>query len=288
MKVQDVDGFEAFEAGVEGDDRPQGAGVIQGSVLKFTNETIWVNRAGATVPADLELVAVDIGRVVQKWHDQQPAETRILGPGEKFPDLEQLNEGTPRNEWVKGPDGKLRGPWQAQHIVYLLNPKTMDRYSWPTGTAGGAIAVRELVDKTKWMRRFRGAHVYPVVSLFNTFMNTRFGGRQRPHLLIKSWITLGADEKMLPAPTSETGGTKEPEKPAEAAPAQAGARTVEAPKLSEELNDAIPSDEGGSKSGREALPPSKAGHMTKRGVVRIAKGRRRSAGVSPVPPHGAE
>jgi hypothetical protein len=253
MKVQDVDGFEAFEAGVEGDDRPQGAGVIQGSVFKFTNEAIWVDRAGEQVPADLELVAVDIGRVVQKWKDQAPVETRILMPGEKFPNLKELNNATPRIEWAKGPDGKLHGPWQAQHILYLLNAATMDRYSWPTGTTGGAIAVRELVDKTKRMRRFRGAHVYPVVTLFNTFMNTRFGGRQRPHLLIKSWITLGADEKMSPAPP-EAGGTKSLEKPAEAAPTQAGARMVEAPTRAEEMNDS----------------------------------RRRSASVGPVPPHGAE
>jgi hypothetical protein len=287
MKVQDVDGFEAFEAGMEGDDRPQNAGVIQGAAIKFTNEAVWVDRAGEAMPADLELVAVDIGRVVQKWKDQAPVETRILGPGEKFPDLEELNDATPRVEWTKGPDGKLRGPWQAQHILYLLNAATMDRYSRPTGTTGGAVAVRELVDKTKWMRRFRGAHVYPVVTLSNTFMNTRFGGRQRPHLLIKRWIMLGADEKMLPAP-AEAGGTKVLEKPAEAAPTQAGARTVEPPTRAEEMNDSIPSDEGGSKSGRTALPPSKDGQMTKRGVVKIAKGGRRSASVNPIPAHEAE
>jgi hypothetical protein len=289
MKGHDVDGFETFEAGVEGDDRPQGAGVIQGSILKFTNEATWVDRAGERVPADLELVVVGICRVVQKWKDGAPVETRILGPGEKFPDLEKLNNSTPRIEWTegKGSDGKLRGPWQAQHIAYLLNPATMDRYSWPTGTTGGAIAVRELVDKTKWMRRFRGAHVYPVVTLSDTFMPTRFGGRQRPHLLIKRWITLGADEKMLPAPT-QASGTNEPEKPAEAT-TQAGARTVEAPTHSEKMNDSIPSDEDGSKSSRKALPPSNVGQVTKRGVVvNIAKGGHRSGSAGPIHPHGAE
>jgi hypothetical protein len=239
------------------------------------------------VPADLELVVVGICRVVQKWKDGAPVETRILGPGEKFPDLEKLNNSTPRIEWTKGPDGKLGGPWQAQHVTYLLNPATMDRYSWPTGTTGGAIAVRELVDKTKWMRRFRGAHVYPAVTLSDTFMNTRFGGRQRPHLLIKRWITLGADEKTLPAPT-EAGGTKELEKPAEATPTPAGARTIDAPTRSEEMNDTIPSEEGGSKSGRRALSSSEVDQATKRGVVKIAKGGRHSASVSPVPPHRAE
>ena len=73
-----------------------------------------------------------------------------------------MNEAVPKSEWVDGPNGKPQGPWQSQYLVYLLNFETMDRYSFPTGTVGGGIAVRELVDKTKWIRRIRGEHVYPV------------------------------------------------------------------------------------------------------------------------------
>ena len=76
----------------------------------------------------------------------------------------------------------------------------MDRYTFPTGTVGGQIAVRELVDKTKWMRKLRGANVYPVTTLSDTFMPTRFGGRQRPHFEIKRWISFGPDEKALSDP----------------------------------------------------------------------------------------
>jgi hypothetical protein len=32
------DGFAGWEDGVAGDDRPQGAGVIQGTLIKFSNE----------------------------------------------------------------------------------------------------------------------------------------------------------------------------------------------------------------------------------------------------------
>jgi hypothetical protein len=60
------------------------------------------------------------------------------------------------------------------------------------------------------MRRFRGQNVYPVVTLSDTFMPTRFGGRQRPHLEIKRWITFGdgtalsaAEPRLLPAGTQE-------------------------------------------------------------------------------------
>jgi hypothetical protein len=261
MKVQDLDGFEGYKDRTEGDNQPQaGGGVIQGAVVKFTNEATWVTRDGEELDPNLELLVVNVGRVVQKWWDQQPVETIVLAPGQKFPDLQKLNEQTPRNEWIKGPDGILRGPWQAQHIVYFLNPQTMDRYSFPTGTTGGAICVRDLVDKTNWMRRYRGAHVYPVVTLSDVFMNTRFGGRQRPHFLIKRFVNMGGEEKPLPATALalEQSTTEPAEKTAEAPAAKAepsvtkptrttkrgvtriDAPTVEPPTLKEELNDEIP------------------------------------------------
>jgi hypothetical protein len=242
-KGNEVDGFATYEGGVEGE-RKQGRGVIQGTCVKFTNEATWETNDGEELPADLELVVVNIIRVVQKWKDQQPVETRILGPGEKFPDINKLNEDTPRSEWVEGPDEQLRGPWQAQHVTHLLNPSTMDKYSWPTGTVGGSICVRDIVDKTNWMRSFRGERVYPVVTLSDKFMNTRFGGRQRPHFIVKRWIALdggGGGGKALP-----TTAQQALEKPA----TDVGVRTVEEPSLKEELNDELPSKGGASRKGR--------------------------------------
>src|SRR5262245_23176919 len=104
-----IDNFAGWEDGVEGDDRPQGAGIIQGNLDKFTNEGTWETRDGEQISTDIERVAVDVIRVVQKWWDGQPVEgaTIILEPHQKFPDLEEMNEKTPREEWVEGPDGKL-------------------------------------------------------------------------------------------------------------------------------------------------------------------------------------
>ena len=188
-----IDNFAGWDDGVEGDDRPQGAGIIQGNLIKFTNEAMWVTRDGDELSADLELVAVDVGRVVQKWSDGQPVETIILEPHQKFPDVEEMNEKVPKKEWVEGPDGNMRGPWQAQHILYLLDPKTMDKFTFPTGTTGGRIAVGELRDKLVSMRQLRGPGVYPLVSLGDTFMKTKWGGRQRPHFQIVRWVRLGGE-----------------------------------------------------------------------------------------------
>jgi hypothetical protein len=230
-----VDGFEGWEDRFEGDDRPQGAGIIQGILIKFTNEATWVTRDGDELPENLELVAVDVARVVQRWEDQQPVETKILEPHEKFPDIEEMNEKIPREEWVEGPDGQPhgRGPWQAQHILYLLDPASMDKYTFPTGTTGGRIAIAALRDKLVWMRRLRGPNVYPVVLLSDTFMKTHWGGRQRPHFKIVRWVSLGGEGgavQALPPPASPTTQTS----------AQLDLPLVKEPSLKEDLNDEIP------------------------------------------------
>jgi hypothetical protein len=251
-KPPEVDGFDSFEDGVEGEEQRQSSGPIQGALVKFTNEAEWTTRDGEVLPADLELAAVDIARIVQKWgDDHQPIETIYLAPGQKFPDLVEMNAKIPE-EWVEGPDGKKRGPWQAQHIVYLLDPATMNRYSFATGTVGGAICVRDLVDKTQWMRKFRGTSVVPVITLSDTFMNTRFGGRQRPHFLIKRWIAFGgggalpdmAERQTLTGPTDATAAAKPPATPAKPPIKKAsdplGAKMVKEPSLEEETGDRVP------------------------------------------------
>jgi hypothetical protein len=248
-----VDNFAGWEDGVEGDDQPQSAGLIQGSLVKFTNEAMWVTRDGAELPADLELVAVDVGRVVQKWQDQQPVETIILQPHQKFPDIGEMNKKTPREEWVEGPDKKPRGPWQAQHILYLVDLATMDKYTFPTGTTGGRIAIRDLRDKLVWIRRLRGPNVYPIILLADTFMRTRWagpgGGRQRPHFKIIRWVRLGGEGgevEALPPPSPQAldQSAKPVEKPAQPRmpESELPLTTVKEPSLQEELNDDLPED----------------------------------------------
>ena len=253
------DGFDGFtdrREGSDGDDRV-GDSVIQGQLVKFTNEAKWLLRSGEEVPPELEPIAVDVLRIFQKWINQAPVETRVLWAGEPVPDLEVLNEAAPKSEW-RYYNNKHIGPWQFQYIVYLLDPNTMDRYTYATGTTGGGICVRDLVQKVKWMRTFRGAQVCPIVALSDVFMNTQFGGRQRPHLIVKRWILLGGDGRALSAPMEPSpkfiDGVQEnvENKPAIQSPPQsdAGVRTVEPPSYSEELGDEIPSNGSAGKGDR--------------------------------------
>jgi hypothetical protein len=179
-----VDGFNCV------DDEAR-TSVIKGQLVKFTNDSTWELPDDEPMEDGVELVAIRIARVVQKWQDGKPVETRVLAENEGVPDIEALNDAVPRKEWIAGPDGKQRGPWQFQHMVYLLNPNNMDLYTFATGTIGGAIAVRELREKTNHMRRMSGSNLYPVVTLGDVHMNTRFGGRQRPHLKVQRFIAFG-------------------------------------------------------------------------------------------------
>jgi hypothetical protein len=197
-----IDTIEGYVDDVEGEQEQSSGRLIQGVHTKFTNEAAWIrNDSGDELPAGLELIVLEILRVVVKWGEDRPIdeETRILAPGERWPDIAALNDASPKSEWREGPDGKMHGPWMAQRYVYMVDPQTMTRFTWPTSTTGGRICIDDIVDRTKLTRKYRGAHVFPVVTLGNVFMKTRFGGRQRPTFEVVRWIPLG-DGGALPAP----------------------------------------------------------------------------------------
>jgi hypothetical protein len=222
-----LDGFTGYDDRIEGDDRPVGGGVIQGTLIKFTNESTWVTGDGDELSSKLELAAADLQRFVQKWINQKPVETIFVPPGEKFPDITEMNAKAPKSEWRENFNGEMVGPYQAQTALYLVNPTTLDKYTYPTSTVGGAIAIRELCDKVKWMRRHRpGANA--VVTLSDVHMNTRFGGRQRPHFNIVRWI--GLDDKSALPPTGKPPGGG----------AAAIMHEIKEPTLREELADDLP------------------------------------------------
>jgi hypothetical protein len=94
------------------------------------------------------------------------------------------------------------------------------------------------------MRSFRGANVYPIVTLSDTFMSTRFGGRQRPQFVIKRWVALGGEGALPPtAPPALTGPQTVAPPTAKAAERdpdkKPGLEEVKPVTVSEELNDSI-------------------------------------------------
>ena len=194
--VSAVDGFDD-DGGAEGDFSK----VIQGAKWAFSNEGNWVTGEGELVSTDREVVVVRLTKVLQKWIDQMPVRdaTRFLVLGEQV-DVEALNDECPQSEWIEDLNGKPRGPWQLQQVAYLVDMQTMEKFTFPTGTVGGGIAIGELKDAVKLMRKFRGPGVYPVVSVSTKPMKTQFSPRPRPrpHFEIKRWISFGPEGAALP------------------------------------------------------------------------------------------
>ena len=113
----------------------------------------------------------------------------------------------------------------------------MQKFTYPTSTTGGVICIDELRDAVKLMRKFKGPGIYPVVSVGDKFMNTKYGGRQRPRFVIKRWISFGPDGIAALPGTSPQG----PQPLVEHKAAPRGAHVVEEPTLREEMDgDTIP------------------------------------------------
>jgi hypothetical protein len=236
-----VDNFAGYSDDVAGVENDVPVGVIKGTLIKFTNDFRYVTRDGAELPSDLELVVIDVLRIVQKWLNSKPVETVVLDPGQAFPDIDALNKAAPKEEWCEK-FGKMAGPWQKQRLAYLLNLSTMDRYTFASSSVGGTIAIRDVVDRTNWMRKLRGSNIYSAIVLSKKFMPTEFGGRDRPHFIIKRWIALGPDQTAI-ADQSGPQMLEEPKAPSRVTTLKRRAvqsgETVEEPGTAEILDDTI-------------------------------------------------
>jgi hypothetical protein len=256
------DGFDHYTDHVQGDEgRPQQQGLIRGLLVTFGNTAEWETKDSEVIGPGVKLIVTDIIRAVVKWGTGKgpPEQTIIVPPGQPFPDVDAMNEATPRDQWRQGPAG-LQGPWQRQQLVVMIEPQSMNTYTYVTSTVGGGIAVRDLVDKVRTMRRYRGP-VSPIVTLGDVPMRTRFGERRRPAFHIVDWVRMGGEPQPAalpgpsPAPTSDSSAavieatpiTQAPPfevepaaEPAKKRRAKASALNRVAPlTVNEELNDEI-------------------------------------------------
>ena len=190
--------------------------VIQGTLIKCVDGN-WVDRNGQPVPKG-SLLALSTATIIQHWEDQKPTETIVKRPGQPLPDVDELNAQIPQSEWEEGVDGNPRPPWQLQRVVYLLDEKTAERYTYASGTIGANIAISNLRTRVHDMRFMRGQGVLPIVELFNKPMKTKFGGKLRPEFKIVGW--------------RDAGGPSVPQ-------IASGLKEVSEPTLAEEMRDEL-------------------------------------------------
>jgi len=208
----DLDGFSGgySEPARSGDDDGGGSSSgFQGAIkIKFDIHTAkWIDSNGCEVHS---AVALDVKNRVHKWGpDNGPPVETIEVEGRNWPDIFTLNEackcgaeacskkgcqgkGTCEGEWFEK-FNKMVGPWQGEHVVLFVDPDSMVRYWWPspTSTIGACLCVRTLMEQTQLKRKFTGVQAHAQVEFSHTFMNTAYGGRERPHLVITGFGVFG-------------------------------------------------------------------------------------------------
>jgi hypothetical protein len=235
------DGFNDFTNEVEGEEERVSGRVIQGNKIKFIDPR-WLDNTGKDITGKL-LTAIGVRNVVSKWgHDNTLLASRILAPGEKFPNFDELNRQCDKSEW-RDSFGERKGPWEGQHVVYFID-ELYNKYSWPspTTTVGSSICVREFADQVAMVRKFKGNDVFAVTELGHTDFPTAYGLKQRPDLLkIKEWVSLRSDQTgdPLPAPDSEPAIDVTPTSASPALAAPAGAQHVDKLTAKEVTGDEI-------------------------------------------------
>jgi len=192
------------------------------------------------LPLPDALIVTGFARGLQCWKGGELLDELDERDG-PLPDLDELNDQIPREEWEAGLDGKPRPPWAIVYCVYLVDPETAEVYTFINSTFGARIAHERLVDRIEMMTRLRGAGVTALVRPDCRQMKTKFGTKLRPEFTILDWRDLGPSlpaaqsPAQLPSPDkNHAADTTEKKKKAEIG------KPVESVTIEEELNDRIP------------------------------------------------
>ena len=190
--------------------------LLQGTIARCNNGE-WADAGGAQLPE--ELIVMGTTRALQCWSGGKPTDTITEHP---LPNVDDLNGKIPVEEWKKGMDGKPRAPWVLQHVVYLLDPRSAESFTFLNSTWGARIAVDRLADRMDNMRKLRGGNPHPVVKLESRKMKTKFGEKPRPEFTIIRWVDMPGEGDIR------------------AIEHKPDLKAITAPTVSEELNDDIP------------------------------------------------
>jgi hypothetical protein len=200
--------------------------VIKGPILKCVDAR-WSAHDGTDLKPGESYLCTGTTQVIQRVLDNVP-EFIVREPGKPLPDVDELNEQIPEEEWEEGLDGKPRPPWQRVYVVYLIRLHDASMLTFISGTAGARIAYNALTTKVYNMRVLRGTNVAPIVKLSSKPMKTKFGVKMRPDFEIVEFREIGGGGGQ-PVPQIESPKTGE----------QIG-KPVKPATTEEELNDAIP------------------------------------------------
>jgi hypothetical protein len=205
--------------GNDDDDDEFSGQIVKGVRVKF-NDKIWSAADGTPLGENDQFLVVGTGHAYQRWVDGRP-EVITERP---LPDLEELNDKVPREQW---PIGKFsqqpEPPWKRVWYIYLVRVRDGLVATHINSTAGVRVAYSRLKERIKTMGALQGP-VLPIVKLAWAMMPSSFGPRPRPDFIVESWRGFGGNQ---PAQIESPKQAEQIGKP------------VKEPTLAEEMNDEI-------------------------------------------------
>lgn len=165
---------------------------MRGPSIRFDNGAFYTGREKTKetlIDAGQKFVVLDRAEGWQFLKKDCPAEYLLRKPGEDKPAQPFVDEC----EWRKNLNGEPEHPWRWTFFIYLLNVANGEALTFSTNTNGGRIAVGDLTDQIRMMRRRKPGAV-PIIELQSRQMKTKYGSKPRPHFQIKGWRLIGDDQ----------------------------------------------------------------------------------------------
>ena len=196
--------------------------ITVGERAKFDNG-IWTNSAGVQLPPERKYVVLGTTRKLVRFHEEGPPDVIAKKPGERLPDVDELNEKIPQNQWLTGLDNKPRAPWSRWFITVFLDVLDAQLYTHANCTFGAKIATMRLEERIDWMTALQAAEVLALIQLRDAPMKTNFGARRRPEFEVIGWRKFADGALRIVDQTTP-----------------AALKAIEPPSLEQQLDDTIP------------------------------------------------
>jgi hypothetical protein len=164
-------------------DDPEAERMLPGVLLRFI-DGVWVcGKEKEPVALGTTFIATAIRAGWQFWEGGKPTNFVSVIDGH-YPRREELGY-LDKDAWELGPGGPS-DPWQNSRHLSLVDPVSLEEFTFVTTTAGGRSEVDALwqqVLRARWTRP--GA--LPVIRLESKKMKTRYGEKPKPGLKVVGW-----------------------------------------------------------------------------------------------------
>jgi hypothetical protein len=182
-------------AAKEGQDR-----MIQGQLIVFVDGKYLCGPEHKPMAPGVQLTALDTAALWVFWQGGKPDDSKavVRQAGEELPARETLGH-LDQTKWEKGPDNAPRDPWADTRLVFLIDRKTAELFTFSTKSQGGRVAVSELAKRIELMRETY-PNAAPIVTLSDAPWSIKYM-KTRPQFKVADW-ELGDDgaEGARPAP----------------------------------------------------------------------------------------